>query len=130
MAWADDAFCKGMTVDTFYPSPDATDGERERVEEAAKKICRLCPSREACLDWALRWPETTGVWGGHTETERRTLQRRLLGTRRRGTTTLQPCGTTAAYRRHLRRGDVIDDACAEANRVASANRKAARKEAA
>lgn len=29
---------------------------------------------------------------------------------------LMPCGTYAAYRRHLRNGDPIDDACAQAGR--------------
>lgn len=40
---------------------------------------------------------------------------------------LQPCGTTAAYRRHLRRNEPIDIACRQANSVDAAERKAARK---
>jgi hypothetical protein len=30
---------------------------------------------------------------------------------------LKPCGTYAAYRRHLRNSEAVDDACAEAARV-------------
>jgi len=37
-------------------------------------------------------------------------------------TELLPCGTIAAYRRHLRNGDEIDEACATANRE-DANRR-------
>jgi hypothetical protein len=31
-------------------------------------------------------------------------------------TTLLPCGTHAAYRRHIRRGEPVDGACTEARR--------------
>lgn len=34
--------------------------------------------------------------------------------------TLQPCGTHAAYQRHKRHGEPIDDACREAARTQSA----------
>ncbi len=37
---------------------------------------------------------------------------------------LQPCGTPAAYRRHLRRKEPIDPACREANRLALQERDA------
>lgn len=39
---------------------------------------------------------------------------------------LQPCGTPAAYRRHLRRGEPIDGACRAANSRAAADRKHAK----
>jgi hypothetical protein len=42
----------------------------------------------------------------------------------------QPCGTTAAYRRHLRHSESIDEACRLANSLDAAARKAARKQAA
>lgn len=38
---------------------------------------------------------------------------------------LKPCGTRAAYERHRRRGEPIDDACHEANEKESATRRAA-----
>jgi hypothetical protein len=40
---------------------------------------------------------------------------------------LQPCGTTAAYRRHLRRSEPLDEACRQANAIDAAARKAARR---
>ena len=38
---------------------------------------------------------------------------------------LEPCGTLAAYRRHLRRGDPVDRDCAQANARAWRGRAAA-----
>ena len=41
---------------------------------AAKNVCRRCPVRGECLNWALRNPEA-GIWGGLTEEERKPLMR-------------------------------------------------------
>jgi WhiB family redox-sensing transcriptional regulator len=128
MTWADRAACRGMTVDTFYTSDDATDTERERVQAAAKMICRICPSRLDCLDWALNTAEAEGVWGGLTADERRILRRRKH-MRIPRTVILQPCGTLAAYRRHQRNGEPVCEPCAQKNRLAAAERKAALKQA-
>jgi WhiB family redox-sensing transcriptional regulator len=38
-------------------------------EVTAKMICRECPVKEPCLDWALTHNES-GVWGGTTALER------------------------------------------------------------
>jgi hypothetical protein len=45
-------------------------------------------------------------------------------------TELRPCGTLAAYRRHLRNKEVIDPACREANRLAQQEKAALKKKAA
>jgi WhiB family redox-sensing transcriptional regulator len=37
----------------------------------AKSICRVCPVNAECLDYALTIREPYGIWGGLTETERR-----------------------------------------------------------
>lgn len=39
----------------------------------AKSICRSCPVRERCLDYALDNREPYGIWGALTERERRKL---------------------------------------------------------
>jgi WhiB family redox-sensing transcriptional regulator len=52
----------------FYPVSD------EDAEEA-KAICRGCPVRETCLEFALVNRERDGVWGGATERERRRMLR-------------------------------------------------------
>jgi WhiB family redox-sensing transcriptional regulator len=73
------------------------DGDRAAAEHA-KAICRVCPVRSACLEWALAANERTGIWGGTTPNERRALRRtaaKALFSRN--------CGSTAAgIRRNLR----------------------------
>jgi WhiB family transcriptional regulator, redox-sensing transcriptional regulator len=49
-------------------------GDRATAERA-KAICRICPVRSACLEWALAANERTGIWGGTTPNERRVLRR-------------------------------------------------------
>ena len=68
MSWRQRAACRGVDPDIFYASSD------EEAEEA-KAICRVCPVREACLEYALVNRERDGVWGGATERERRRIIR-------------------------------------------------------
>ncbi|MDQ3979797.1 MAG: WhiB family transcriptional regulator [Actinomycetota bacterium] len=68
--WREDAACRGVDTDVFFPATD------EEAEEA-KAICASCPVREECLSFALQTRQEDGVWGGLTETERRRLRRRL-----------------------------------------------------
>lgn len=42
----------------------------------AKKLCALCPVREACLDKAISNGEQHGIWGGLTPEERTSLRRK------------------------------------------------------
>lgn len=69
MIWRQRAACRGVDPDIFYPVTD------EDAEDA-KAICRACPVRQACLEWALERREREGVWGGATERERRRILRR------------------------------------------------------
>jgi WhiB family transcriptional regulator, redox-sensing transcriptional regulator len=72
-AWMNLATCRGMDSDLFFPiGPEAG-----RQAEEAKKICRRCPVREACLDEALTKKIKDGIWGGTTEGEREKITRRL-----------------------------------------------------
>lgn len=68
LSWRQRAACRGVDPDIFYPASD------EEAEEA-KAICRQCPVREACLEYALANRERDGVWGGATERERRRIVR-------------------------------------------------------
>ena len=40
----------------------------------AKQVCRGCPIREKCLDYAIR-NDMQGVWGGTTESDRDLMRR-------------------------------------------------------
>lgn len=41
----------------------------------AKRLCGRCPVRQQCLAFALRESVSHGVWGGMSESERRSLPR-------------------------------------------------------
>jgi WhiB family redox-sensing transcriptional regulator len=43
-------------------------------------VCRGCPARTECLDWAIDVGATDGIWGGLDELERRALQRERRST--------------------------------------------------
>jgi WhiB family redox-sensing transcriptional regulator len=65
MAWEHQAACAGEPTIIFFPpvgAPPPTD---------AKAICRRCPVRLDCLDYALLAHIRDGVWGGQTPKERR-----------------------------------------------------------
>jgi len=89
--WADQALCAQTDPDAFHP--DAGGSTRE-----AKAVCAKCPVVEDCLQWALTTNERFGVWGGHSERERRAISN--------GTATTCPdCGQLfygAGYNTHQR----------------------------
>lgn len=73
--WWAAAACRGIDPDLFYP-----EGKKEEIEELVtetKTICVTCPVQRACLANALVCRETSGIWGGLTERERRKLARAL-----------------------------------------------------
>lgn len=73
-SWREHAACKGVDPELFYPER-GSQGWKE-----AKAICRACPVRIACLEYAIVTAERHGVWGGLTELERKRV--RLDRTRR------------------------------------------------
>lgn len=77
--WQDDAACKGMDSEIFYPNvveERADDHWQDFVE--AKSICANCPVRLNCLNESLENREPDGVWGGLTPRERRRSIRKLM----------------------------------------------------
>lgn len=66
VAWLSDASCAGLDVDTFYPDKGGSTTD-------AKRICRGCPVRAECLEFAVDHAERFGVWGMTSERERRRL---------------------------------------------------------
>lgn len=68
--WQMDAACRDVDGALFF-HPDNERGEaRENRMAAAKNVCRHCPVRARCLQYALESGERYGVWGGLTEEER------------------------------------------------------------
>ncbi|MEW2527934.1 WhiB family transcriptional regulator [Streptomyces sp. NPDC047071] len=68
LAWQEQALCAQTGPEFFFPDPGSS------VREA-KRICRLCDMRSACLAYALDNDERFGVWGGLSEKERQSLRR-------------------------------------------------------
>ncbi|MFF0205608.1 WhiB family transcriptional regulator [Streptomyces sp. NPDC005017] len=67
-AWQAQALCAQTGADFFFPEPGSS------VREA-KRICGMCDTRAACLEYALTHDERFGVWGGLSEKERLHLRR-------------------------------------------------------
>lgn len=63
----------------FHPPGERGRAREERVARA-KTICRRCPVKEQCLEFALAVEEQYGTLGGMDERERRTLIRRRKNT--------------------------------------------------
>lgn len=96
--WRDNTACTQDTADLFFASDQTATGKHNT--DTAKAICHRCPSQTACLTWALDTGQEFGIYGGLTDSERRTLQRQAAqpintdeyaGTRepRRKTTSLE-----------------------------------------
>lgn len=66
LAWQADALCAQVDPEAFFP-------EKGGSTRDAKKICASCTVKETCLEYALANDERTGIWGGLSERERRTL---------------------------------------------------------
>jgi WhiB family redox-sensing transcriptional regulator len=70
--WMLDAACARVDNELFYP-------DRGQPTKDAKLICRGCPSRDACLEYALQHNERWGVWGATSERERAKMRREQQG---------------------------------------------------
>jgi WhiB family redox-sensing transcriptional regulator len=77
MDWRDEAACTEHDPEIFFPS--GATGPAWQELERAKAICRRCPVRVDCLQWALDTGQAAGVWGGLSENERRRCSRRHGG---------------------------------------------------
>lgn len=77
--WRRMAACGDMDPNVFFPV--GTTGVAVQQIAEAKAICHRCPVRLACLQYALVSHQEDGVWGGHSEEERREFRRawRRLG---------------------------------------------------
>ncbi len=77
--WKNQAACAGYPDDLFFPASEA----EERLTETALEVCASCQVTSECLDYALESNQRSGIWGGTTEKERRSLRRRWLAERKR-----------------------------------------------
>lgn len=73
--WRTHAACRDTDPELFFPI--GTTGPAIDQIESAKEVCVGCMARDNCLDFAIATNQDSGVWGGTTEEERRTIRRRL-----------------------------------------------------
>ena len=71
--WREVGSCRDSDPNLFYPLGRGREA-LEQIDEA-KAVCRTCPSREPCLDFALTFRQALGVWGGTSAEERRQILR-------------------------------------------------------
>ncbi|MDX2710080.1 WhiB family transcriptional regulator [Streptomyces sp. PA03-6a] len=117
-AWTRHAACADPTInpDLFFD---------EASTAAAISVCASCPVRRECLVETLQQEGTTGisnrygVFGGLDPAQR---HRMAGGPKPRSHRQLAECGTPSAYKRHVRRGEPIDEACRRANAEDAATR--------
>ena len=69
--WIDQAACRGMDTDLFFPvTADSMPRTARQLStlrrntRAAAAVCERCPVSQECLDYGLR-TRSTGVFGGH-----------------------------------------------------------------
>ena len=73
MDWRNLAACIDEDPELFFPV--GTTGPAIDQVGRAKAVCRRCPVTDQCLEWALETNQDSGVWGGLSEDERRSLRR-------------------------------------------------------
>lgn len=80
LGWQARAACWGAPLGLFFGAEGERPTARAVREEQAKAICRTCPVRSACLDFAVdpTRPEKAGVWGALGEDERVAERRRRM----------------------------------------------------
>lgn len=66
--WSEQANCRGVDPDLFYPERGVSTAE-------PKRVCSGCVVRDDCLEYALVNGEKFGIWGGLSERERRRIRR-------------------------------------------------------
>lgn len=78
--WRDQAACRDVDTDLFFPVQQTS----EREWELARAICRHCPVKAECLDAALSFEgaDRQGMWAGMTPDERARLVKRRRRARR------------------------------------------------
>ena len=70
--WQLRAACRGPQSAVFFP-PGTFERKEDKLnrELQAKEICRTCPVKRPCLDYAIEIREPHGIWGGLSENERK-----------------------------------------------------------
>lgn len=83
--WRNAAACRSEDPETFYPLSFRGGPSMLQIDDA-KTICRSCPARRSCLDWAMEVGDDAGILGGTTPEERKAMRRRAVRQRAQAST--------------------------------------------
>lgn len=72
--WPNESACGPEDAELFFAEKGYGKSEDPDVL-AAKEICKKCPVKVECLEWALSHNEPFGIWGGLTPSERRRIKK-------------------------------------------------------
>ena len=70
LSWQDYAVCNQSDPEAFFP-------EKGGSTKQAKSVCRRCAVTEECLQYALKYREAYGIWGGKSEEQRRQILKEI-----------------------------------------------------
>jgi WhiB family transcriptional regulator, redox-sensing transcriptional regulator len=74
--WRNDAICRDTDPELFFPV--GTTGHALTQIDRAREVCGQCPVHVECLEFALETNQDSGIWGGTSEEERRTIRRQAV----------------------------------------------------
>jgi len=91
--------CKTVDPEIFFPelhveyteddkpirATKEAEAEYLQKVEVAKTVCEPCPFIIPCLAYALKTPNTLGIWGGTSEQERRRIKKQKYRDKQKGT---------------------------------------------
>ena len=78
--WRDNAACRHADPELFFPV--GTTGDAIDDTEAAIGLCRRCPVRAQCLEFAMVTNQRDGIWGAMSEEDRRRMRSAWVAARR------------------------------------------------
>lgn len=78
--WRDEAACRGMDLELFFPDREGRYDEARNVCNGIEGETEPCPVRATCLQYGLEHTgRDTGLWGGLSPQERRKWKRQNPG---------------------------------------------------
>jgi len=78
--------CLKINPEIFFPEPPSTTSIEkaalyEKDVKTAKAICNTCLFIKPCLEFALKTPDTWGIWGATDERDRRRIKKQVSRTK-------------------------------------------------
>jgi WhiB family redox-sensing transcriptional regulator len=70
------AYKQGLLDTKFFYPEGREQKDIEQRQQLAAKFCQGCVVQKECLDWAMATRQEYGVWGGHTEQQRKRLRKK------------------------------------------------------